>query len=303
MERRYYDLNTYLRNLFGCRVQKVAVDAGLTCPNRDGRIGRGGCIYCNAKGSGSGAHQKGLSVTEQITSGQRFLIRRYKARKFIVYFQSFTNTYGPLKTLKALYEEALSVKDVVGLNIGTRPDCISDAILDLLESLAREKLIWIEYGLQSVHNETLKTIRRGHDFQAFCDAIEATKNRGIKICAHVILGLPGETKAHMLETARSVARLSIDGIKLHLLYVIKDTPLAELYQRGNYRCLEMQEYADLVCDFLEQLPPDMVIQRFTSDPHQDELIAPTWALQKAATHNLIHSTFEKRDTWQGRLYI
>jgi uncharacterized protein len=302
MTRRYYDLNTYLRDLFGCRVQKVAVDAGLTCPNRDGSISREGCIYCNAQGSGTGHHKMGMSITEQILRGQRFLIRRYKARKFIVYFQSFSNTYGPVATLKALYKEALNVDKVVGLNIGTRPDCVSEAVLDLLEDLAQEHLIWVEYGLQSVHDETLNFIRRGHDFKAFCDAVEATRKRGIKICAHVILGLPGEDRQHMLKTARTIAQLGLDGVKLHLLYVVKDTPMADLYQKGAYRCLGMQEYADLVCEFLEYLPPDMVIQRFTSDPHKDELVAPLWALQKAATHNLIHATLEAKDTWQGRRY-
>lgn len=297
---RYYDLNTYLRNLFGCRVQKISLDAGLTCPNRDGSLSTGGCIYCNARGSGTGAYEQGLSITEQITRGKEFLSRRYKAEKFIAYFQSFSNTYGPYERLKALWEEALAVEDIVGLSIGTRPDCIDEPILRLLEGYARDTLVWIEYGLQSINERTLEFINRGHDVDAFQRAVEATRHRGIRICTHVILGLPLEDRDDMLATARAVAATGIDGIKIHLLYVIKGTKMEELCLSGTYRCLEQEEYANLVCDFLELLPPDMVIQRLTGDPHPGELVAPEWSLRKNETLSRIKAILAERDSWQGK---
>ncbi len=303
MNKRYNDLNTYLRNLFGCRVQKITVDAGLSCPNRDGRLSFGGCIYCNAKGSGTGAHAQGLSVSEQLIRGKEALFRRYKAKKFIAYFQSFSNTYSSLEKLRSLYDEALAVEDVAGLSIGTRPDCVNEAILQLLESYAKDRLIWIEYGLQSAHDATLAFINRGHNLQCFKDAVNATKNRGINICVHLILGLPGETKAQMLETANIVADMGLDGVKLHLLYVIKGTVLEKLYQHGDYKCLEQLEYIDIVCDVLERLPGEMIIQRLTGDPHKEELVAPLWSLRKRETLDLIAHTMEMRNSFQGKFFL
>lgn len=301
MNKRYNDLNSYFRSIFGCRVQKITIDAGLSCPNRDGKISTGGCIYCNTRGSGTGAHAKGYSVTDQILAGKKALSKRYKAKKFIAYFQSFTNTYAPLDGLKSLYEEALSIEGVVGLSIGTRPDCVDEPVLKLIESYSKTHLIWIEYGLQSMHDKSLALINRGHDFQCFKDAVDATLNRGIKICAHVILGLPEEKRSHMIETAKAIAKMGIDGIKIHLLYVIKGTKLEKLYRQGSYKCLEKQQYVDLVCDFLERIPKDMVIQRLTGDPHPEELVAPQWSVKKAQTLSMIKETLEKRDSWQGKL--
>ncbi len=295
----YRDLNTYFRRLFGCRVQKISVDAGLTCPNRDGTLATGGCIYCNARGSGTGAGARGLTITEQIRQGKQYLARRYQAEKFLVYFQSFTNTYAPLPTLRKLYDAALADRDVVGLSIGTRPDCVDEAVLDLLEGYARDRLIWIEYGLQSIHDRTLRRINRGHDFAAFQRAVAATRGRGIRMCAHVILGLPGEGRRHMLDTARAVSGMGIDGIKIHLLYVVRGTPLARLHAGGKYRCLQQDEYVRLVCDFLERLPPDMIIQRLTGDPHREELVAPAWSLRKQETLDRIKAELMRRGTCQG----
>ena len=300
MHKRYNDFNTYLRSIFGCRVQKIAIDAGLSCPNRNGTISTGGCIYCNARGSGSGAHAKGLSVTDQIIQGKRALSKRYKAKKFIAYFQSFSNTYGPFDRLKNLYEQALAIENVVGLSIGTRPDCVNKPILKLLQGYADNYLVWIEYGLQSANDSTLAFINRGHDVTCFKKAVHATKNRGIKICAHVIFGLPNEKKAHLLETARVISDMEIDGIKIHLLYVVRGTTLDKLHSAGKYSCLEQQQYADLVCDFLEHIPKNMVIQRLTGDPHPEELVAPMWALKKTENMALIKETLEKRDSWQGK---
>lgn len=302
MNKRYNDLNSYLRSRFGCRVQKISIDAGLNCPNRDGTISSGGCIYCNARGSGTGAHAAGHSVADQLISGKAYLARRYKAKKFIAYFQSFSNTYAPLEKLRHLYEQALAVADVVGLSIGTRPDCINADILDLLQGYARKYLVWVEYGLQSANDATLSAINRGHDVDCFRKAVYATRDRGINICAHVILGLPGEQRADMLQTAETIAELGIEGVKIHLLYVVKGTRLEHLYQQGGYRCLAQQEYIDLVCDFLERIPPEIIIQRLTGDPHPHELIAPRWALRKSETLAKIQQTLEKRDTWQGRFF-
>jgi radical SAM protein (TIGR01212 family) len=241
-------------------------------------------------------------VTQQLSNGKKSLSKRYKAKKFIAYFQSFSNTYAPLQKLKHLYGEALAVDDIVGLSIGTRPDCVDDPVLDLLQKYARNYLVWIEYGLQSARDATLAFINRGHDVQCFLDAVEKTKNRGIKICAHVILGLPHETRRDMLHTAETIAGLGLDGVKLHLLYVVKGTRLETLYQRGEFKCLEQQEYVDLVCDFLERIPFEIVVQRLTGDPHRPELAAPAWSLEKLETLELIRRTLEERDSWQGKYF-
>jgi radical SAM protein (TIGR01212 family) len=302
MKDRYHDLNSYLREIFGCRVQKISLDAGLTCPNRDGLISTGGCIYCNSRGSGTGAMKKGLSITAQIMKGKEFLGKRYKAEKFIAYFQAFSNTYGTCEKLKGLYEEALAIDDIVGLSIGTRPDCIDESTLTMLQGYTKDYLIWIEYGLQSIHDRTLAFINRGHDVKCFKMAVEKTRKRGIKICTHVILGLPFEDRDDMLATAEAVAAMGIDGIKVHLLYVIKGTRMEKLYLEGRYRCLGQEEYTDLVCDFLELLPPDMVIQRLTGDPHPAELVAPEWSLRKNETISLIKKALASRDSWQGKRF-
>jgi radical SAM protein (TIGR01212 family) len=302
MKDRYHDLNSYLREIFGCRVQKISLDAGLTCPNRDGLISTGGCIYCNSRGSGTGAMKKGLSITAQIMKGKEFLGKRYKAEKFIAYFQGFSNTYGTYEKLKGLYEEALAIDDIVGLSIGTRPDCIDESTLTMLQGYTKDYLIWIEYGLQSIHDRTLAFINRGHDVKCFKMAVEKTRKRGIKICTHVILGLPFEDRDDMLATAEAVAAMGIDGIKVHLLYVIKGTRMEKLYLEGRYRCLGQEEYTDLVCDFLELLPPDMVIQRLTGDPHPAELVAPEWSLRKNETISLIKKALANRDSWQGKRF-
>ena len=300
MDKRYTDYNSYLRQIFGCRVQKISIDAGLTCPNRDGRISADGCIYCNARGSGTDAFAQGISIAEQVVRSQLFMAKRYNAKKYIAYFQSFSNTYAPVSILKSLYDEALTIPGVVGLAIGTRPDCVDTAILDLLESYADKYLVWIEYGLQSIHDQTLKRINRGHDFNCFQKAVALTLNRGINICTHLIFGLPGETREMMLHTAKTIASMAIDGVKLHLMYVVKGTALDILYQQGHYQCLEQQEYVDIICDVLELLPQKMVIQRLTGDPHPEELVAPFWSLQKTQTFSMIQETLVKRDSWQGK---
>jgi len=301
--KRYRDFNTYLKEIFGERVQKISLDAGLGCPNRDGTISRRGCIFCDRRGSGTGALiNHGLSIAQQIAEAKGFIQKRYKARKFIAYFQSFTNTYAPLSQLKTLYDKALIHKDMVGLSVATRPDCVDREILTLLSSYQAGHLVWLEYGLQSSHDKTLKLINRGHDVACFEQSVLMADEYSINICAHIILGLPGEDREMMLQTARFLSNLPIRGVKIHLLYVVKETPLSELYHKKGFRCLERKEYANLVVDFLELLPPDMVIQRLTGDPIQSELVAPLWAKEKQVNLKLIQITLERRKTWQGKHY-
>ena len=300
--KRYTDYNSYLRQLFGQRVQKIAVDAGLSCPNRDGSLSDKGCIYCNSKGSGSGLWATGMSIKEQIASKKIGAIKKYKARKFLAYFQSFSNTYATCDRLKEMYDQALSSDDMVGMAIGTRPDCIDEQKLDLLEVYAKKYLVWLEYGLQSVHEQTLTLINRRHTFKDFIRAVEMTKNRGINICTHIILGLPGEDREMMLDSAKILADLGINGIKIHLLYVVKDTALDRMWQNGAYTPMEQDAYVQAVCDVIELLPPDMVIQRITGDPHMDELRAPAWAGRYRETFNMIQQTLERRDSFQGKHY-
>nr|WP_083843531.1 TIGR01212 family radical SAM protein [Desulfobacter postgatei] len=302
--KRYSDYNAYLRNLFGERVQKISVDAGLTCPNRDGTLSRSGCIYCNAKGSGTGAFARGLSISQQIEAGKIGAIKKYKARKFLAYFQSFTNTYAPVDHLNALYDEALSCEGVVGMAVGTRPDCVDKAKIDLLDAYTNDYLIWLEYGLQSAHDTTLALINRGHDFKAFETAMDLVAHRKkLNVCAHIILGLPGETRAMMLENARILGSMGVNGVKIHLLYVVRGTALDKMYGQGRYTPLEQQEYVDLVCDFLERLPTSVIIQRITGDPHSDELVAPLWSARYRETFNMIQYTLEARDSYQGKYWI
>ncbi len=295
----YLDLNTHLQSRFGIRVQKISLDAGLTCPNRDGRVSTGGCLYCNARGSGTGAWARGLSLTAQIEAGMARLRDRYGASRFIAYFQSFSNTYAPVEHLQALYDEALARPEVVGLSLGTRPDCLDNGVLSLLAGYARERLLWLELGLQSAHDRTLKALNRGHDAACFAEAVRQAAALGLEVVAHVILGLPGEGAGEMMATAGYLARLPLQGVKIHLLYVVKGSQLARLYQEGAYTCLTEAEYLRLVVDFIELLPPHFVIHRLTGDPHRQELLAPDWCLEKARVLSRIREEFARRGSRQG----
>ncbi len=290
-----------MREKFGERVQKVTLDAGFTCPNRDGTRGKGGCIYCNALGSGTGAFRKGLSVRAQMLEGMERLERRYKARKFIAYFQAFSNTYAPLEVLRKRYEEALVDERVVGLAVGTRPDCVDEDVARLLSSYRKRGLmVWLEMGLQSAHNRTLARINRGHTYEDFIQALEIAKKHDLLVCTHVIFGLPGEGPLEMLETIERLAALPIDGLKFHELYVVRGSKMEKLYREGAYHPLTQTEYVDLVCEALALLPWRVVIQRLTGDPRPDELVAPTWAREKQNTLRAIEDTLINRDLWQGK---
>lgn len=302
MAKPYNDFNTYLKKAFGCRVQKITIDAGFSCPNRDGTLSSLGCLFCDGQGSGSGAFRQGLSISDQIAQGKARLARRYKAKKFLAYFQAFTNTYAPVPVLKEKYDEALCDPDVVGLAIGTRPDCVDEEKLKLIEGYARSHMVWMEYGLQSRHNKTLARINRGHCFEDFVSAVRMTQGRNLLICAHVILGLPGESKQAMLDTASALAELGVDGVKIHSLYIQTNTPLAQRYRAGDVTAMDQHSYVDRVVSFLERLPRHMVVQRLTGDPDASSLLAPLWARNKQQTLALIHKALADRNTWQGRRY-
>jgi len=300
--KRYYDFKSFLVNTFGCKVYKLQIDAGFTCPNRDGTLATGGCIYCD--GRFSRLRQTGPlpTVTEQIAAAKKLYTRLRDARKFIAYFQTATNTYGPFEKLKNLYDEALAQDDIVGLAVGTRPDCIADDVIGLFGEYARRYHVWVEYGLQSIHERTLQFINRGHDYQSFRDAVRRTAGRGVNICTHIIVGLPGETHDDVMETAHAVAALPVDGIKIHLLLALAGTKLGLLYERGDVAMISREEYVRTVCDILEVLPPSMVIQRLTADGYRDIFLAPQWGRNKLAVINAIDHEMERRDSWQGKLF-
>ncbi len=300
VEKRYRALSDYLKEKFGCKVHKVSLDAGFTCPNRDGRLGSGGCVYCNNQGFSPNTRRPRIPISEQLELGMAFLRRRYKAKKFISYFQAFTNTYAPVETLGPIYREALAHEDVVGLSVGTRPDCVEDAVVDLFADIGHEREVWIELGLQSAHDSTLLRINRKHDVAAFVDAVRRIKKYPhLKICGHIILGLPGETPDMMLDSADLLSDLGVHGVKIHLLHILKDTPLEAAYNRGEVEIFQFPAYVSLVCDYLERLDPDIVIQRLTADGPADILIAPKWALEKKRTIDKIEKELLKRDTRQG----
>ncbi len=299
---RYRSLSSWLKDIFGEPVRKITLDAGLGCPNRDGTLGTGGCIYCNPRGSGTGAQRRGIDVREQVDNGIAFLGKRYKCRKFIAYFQSYTNTYGDPERLGRLYREALQRPEVVGLAVGTRPDCISDWVLDLLSDLGRGRLVWVEYGLQSAHQITLDLINRGHGPEAFFDAVRRTRERGIPVVAHLILGLPGESVTDMVESAVAVADGGVAGVKLHPLYIIRETALEQMYLEGRHTPLTEKEALEATLSVMEVLPPDIVIHRMTSDPHPEELVAPLWMLDRQGVRRHLHEEMNSRDFRQGTHY-
>jgi len=297
--KRYYDFKTYLRGTFGRRVAKLPIDAGFTCPNRDGRSGTGGCVFCDGRGSALRRAGPLPSVTAQLTAmRERYLHHGFE--RFIPYFQTFTNTDAPLERLRDLWDEATGFSpDVVGLAVGTRPDCVPDATLDLLAGYAPRVRVHLELGLQSAHPATISRINRGHTYAQFEDAVRRTAARGIEVVTHVILGLPGETPAQMRETARTLAALPIAGLKIHALLVIEGTALAADWRRGEIPLPDLPTYAGWVADFLELLPPGVFIERLTADGYRDVLLAPDWSGNKLAVLNAIERELARRGSRQG----
>ena len=293
-DKRYNQFSAYLKNKFGAKVYKITLDAGFSCPNRDGTISTGGCIFCDDGGSFSQAHSNLLSIEEQVNIGAKTLHDRFKAEKFMSYFQAYTNTYKPVNELEKIYKSALNHPDVVGLSIGTRPDCVEDDKLNLISDIAQDYYTWVEYGLQSIHNKTLKKINRGHDFDCFLKAYERTKEKGINVCTHVIFGL-WETRDEILETAQKLAELKVDGVKIHMLCALKDTKLAN----KEIDFMSEEEYVNLVCDFLEILPQTTTIHRLAGNGLKKNLIAPRWLGAKLDCLNKIDRELLKRNSYQG----
>ena len=299
--KRYYTYDYYLRQTFGGKCAKIPLDAGFTCPNIDGRCACGGCIYCSDRGSGDFAASAALPIAEQFRITSEKLGSKWSTERCIPYFQAHTNTYAPLKILKEKYEEALSQRGVVGMNIATRADCLPDDVVNYLAEIAERTVLTVELGLQSAHDETARLINRGHTFEEFIKGYEKLRSASdkINICVHIILGLPGEDEEMMLETVRHVAALKPHQVKLHLLHVIKGTPMATMYERGDYTPLEKEEYVSLVCKSLELLPPDTVVGRLTGDGMADDLLAPEWSRKKVSVINDIDKMLFALNTWQG----
>ncbi len=296
---RYNAFGPYLRKKFGTVVYKVNVDAGFTCPNRDGTLGITGCVYCNNDSFRPSECKTEIPVAEQIRRGIKYLSRRYKAEKFLVYFQPFTNTYAPISELRRLYMEALAEKSVIGLAIGTRPDCVDEEKIELLSGLARDHFILVEYGLQSVYDKSLQYILRGHDYKTFLEAINLTKQRGIHIGAHIIVGLPTENREEMLAMADEISSLPIGFLKIHQLQIVKNTVLAERYAREPFRTFGYEEYLDFLADFIERLSPHIVLQRLFALSPDNILIAPQWGKTRQEIIRDINKKLEERDTVQG----
>lgn len=297
---RYYALSRFFQERFGAKVYRVTIDAGFTCPNVDGSVAIGGCVYCDNRSFSPNRRLPRTGIREQVQRGITILSQRYRADRFLAYFQAATNTYAPLEKLRRLYDDALVHPQIVGLAIGTRPDCVPDDVLDLLEGYARDYYVCLELGLQSIHDRSLDWMNRGHHYDSFVDAVARCQGRGLDLCAHVILGLPGESRDDMLATADAIAALPIQGVKIHNLHVVHDTPLAAMYQSGQVAMLGFEEYVSLTCDFLERLPASMVIHRLSGDAPPDYLVAPTWCLDKPALLRAIAAELERRESWQGK---
>jgi len=301
-DKRYHSLNFFLREKFKEKVYKISLDAGFSCPNRDGRVSSGGCIFCSERGSGDYAGDSSHSIHEQFENIKRMMEKKWKGGKYIAYFQAYTNTYAPVEVLRERYYEAVNEEGVVALAIATRPDCLGDDVLDLLDELSKKVYVWVELGLQTSNEETAKRINRGYALGVFEDALKRLRGRGIDTVVHVIFGLPGETTGDMLETVRYLAGKNIQGIKLHLLHLMKNTPMVKLYERGDLRFMDEDEYVELICKAISILPPDVVIHRLTGDAPRDLLIGPMWSLKKWEILNSIDSLMKDNDLYQGKYY-
>ncbi len=298
----YNDYGTWLRSRFPFKVQKISVDAGFTCPNRDGHISNGGCTFCNNDTFNPSYCDKDRSVKEQLDTGKLFFARKYPDMRYLAYFQAFTNTYAPLDTLKRLYEEALNTEDVVGIVIGTRPDCVSPALLDYLAALARQSFVSVEYGIESTNDATLKRINRGHTFDCARRAIAETAARGITTGGHVILGLPGEDEAESLRQAADISATAIRTLKIHQLQIIRGTRLAHEYTERPFHLYSPDEYIALLTEYIRRLRPGIVLDRFTSQSPSDMLVAPRWGLKNHEFANLLANHMRRTGARQGQLY-
>lgn len=299
---RYHSLNYHLREVFGEKIAKISLDAGFTCPNRDGTLSAGGCSFCSPRGSGDFTGTKGLKLEQQFIQGRELTAAKWHANKYIAYFQAFSNTYAPVDRLRKLYKRALEQPGVVGLAIATRPDCLSDEVLDLLEELKQQTYLWVELGLQTVHQRTSRILNMQYDYHVFENALGKLNQRNIETCAHIILGLPGENREDMMQTAQYVASQKIQGLKIHLLHLLQGTPLTEYYNHNPFPFLTLEEYVEMVVKTLEIISPRVIIHRLTGDGPRKLLIGPEWSLKKHRVLNKIEKNMQERDTWQGRLF-
>ena len=298
--KRYYSFDSFLKNYFGEKIYKVSLDGGFTCPNRDGTLGTGGCIFCSEGGSGDFASSAALSVTDQITAGIEMVSRKIENGKYIAYFQNFTNTHGPVEVLRERFEQAVDRPDIVGINIGTRPDCLPDDVLDYLSELNERMTVWVELGLQTTYQETSDLINRAHDYQTYLDAVVKLRARGILVCVHLINGLPGETQEMMVENVRRVvADSDIQGIKLHLLHLMTGTRMQRDFHQGDLQLMAFEDYVNVICDQLEIIPKEISIHRLTGDAPREMLIGPMWSLKKWEVLNAIDAELERRNVFQG----
>ena len=298
--KRYHTLDYFYKQKFGSKVFKVSLNAGFSCPNKDGTKGYGGCIYCSKLGSGDYAGEVEKSLTTQFEEIKKIMLNKWPNAKYIGYFQANTNTYAPVNILKEKYESILNLDGVIGLNIATRPDCISSECLNYLEELSKKTYLTIELGLQTIHDKTSKLINRGHDLKCFEDCVRLLRNKNINVVVHIINGLPYETKEMMLETVKYLNTLDIQGIKIHMLHIIKDTALENLYNKEKFHILTRDEYVNIVCDQLELLRSEIVINRITGDPKADELVEPIWLIKKFGVLNEIDKEMARRDSYQGK---
>lgn len=295
---RYNSINNYLRNKFGKKVYKISIDGGFTCPNRDGKISTGGCIFCSEKGSGDFATSKTLSITQQIEQGKERVRSKTKDNSFIAYFQAFTNTYAPIDVLESKFTEAINHKDIVALSVATRPDCVDEEVLSLLEKLNKIKPVWVELGLQTIKESSVDYIRRGYENSVYVDTATKLKNSCIEVITHIILGLPNESKLDMLRSVDFACKYS-DGIKLQLLHILKGTDLLKDYENSKFNALTMEQYIDILCDAVSIIPKNVVIHRLTGDGDKKILVAPLWSGNKKVVLNTINKTFEERNIIQG----
>ncbi len=300
---RYYQYNYYLRKRFGVRVQKVSVDAGFTCPNVDGSVTTGGCTFCDNRSFSPSRRLPRQPISSQIDEGIRRLKRRYNCNHFVAYFQPATNTYAPVSRLEVLYEQALAHPQVIGLAIGTRPDCTPDEVLTLLSELGKRTFLSVEFGIQTMHDRSLDWMNRGHDHAASVDALQRSAGRGFEVCVHIMLGLPGETHSDMMATADEVARLPVDAVKIHNLYAVKETPLAAQVAAGQVELMSRDDYVTTLVDFLERIPAQMVVERISGDAPRDYFVGPSWCHDKPGVRSAVERKFVERGTFQGRLAI
>ena len=299
---RYFAYGYYLKQLYGHRVQRVSVDAGFTCPNVDGTVALGGCTFCDNRSFSPSRRLPRQKIIEQIDEGIKRLKIRYKCNHFMAYFQPATNTYAPVEVLRPLYEAAISHPEIIALAIGTRQDCVPDDVLDLLEEFAQRIPLTIEYGLQTIHNKSLDWMNRGHYHDSFVDAMERSIGRGFEICAHIMLGLPGESHDDMMDTAREVARSGLDAVKIHNLYAVEKTPLADQVRSGEVQLMEFEVYITTLVDFLELIPPTMIVERISGEAPGDYFVGPQWCLDKPRILKAVDDEFNRRNSWQGKQF-